>query len=205
VRATSVSSNFYEQQNQRQQSRGFQNSESTLVSNWSVSVASFIHSEFRISVLNQHGEVGRRRPSLDRGGESGCHKRQQLALVRDNRHNYSSHLDANMLKSTRLAVVRESIASRTLSTDENIVVASEHLAATEKVQTVVFGFILISGQWAVSLVASLFMPCFRRIFHVTAFWSIYIYNFTKLPSISWVVSCCCWTNRFGSALAVSRH
>lgn len=50
------------------------------------SVASYIHSELRISVLNQHGEVGRRRPSLDRGGESGCHKRQQLALDGEGRH-----------------------------------------------------------------------------------------------------------------------
>lgn len=62
-------------------------------------------------------------------------------------HFYSSHLDANMLKNTRLAVVCESTASRTLSTEENIVLATEQLAATGKVQVVVFGFILIAAIW----------------------------------------------------------
>lgn len=82
----------------------------------------------------------------------------------------------------------------------------EQLPATEKVLfvVVVLVFILMSGLWTISVVTSLFMPCFHRILHATAFLSTKFEENFVFTLISWVVSCCCLTSRFGSALVVSR-
>lgn len=199
--ATSVSSNFYEQQNQRHQSRGFQKrEESTLVLD---SVASVIRSfwiqNICIKSAWRSGEKGTlagswRRERMPQTSTTGTGERQPA-----HSHTYSSHLDANKLKNTRLAVVCESTASRTLSTEENIVLATEQLEQPRKFNLLFLGLTLFWYLANGPLASSQVYPC--HAFAASFMWRLsgrYISIIWRKSCLPFYFLCCQLSLRFCS-------